>query len=270
MAGAAAPADQATAEAAVRKFSFWGSSAGAPAVSGQSSGAPRGVRPGVGFGLPGGLAGCRVSRGLCAVELVFGCSGASGATSLFELPPAMITAPQSRSGGLARDSSEVRFWSTVATEALDRSAECKQLCERTQAPTTPREPPGARRHASRARGAAAKWVDQRRHAHMRSTSRGPRPCGARVYMAARRATRCCARSGGRSRHRLQYLKSRRPSRCRCRPIYMRDSSRTTTSERNRDRLLGGRAISTRATPWCHRVACAGPRTGTAAGARRYW
>jgi len=98
----------------VRKFSFWGSSAGAPAVSGQSSGAPRGVRPGVGFGLPGGLAGCRVSRGLCAVELVFGCSGASGATSLFELPPAMITAPQSRSGGLARDSSEVRFWSTVA------------------------------------------------------------------------------------------------------------------------------------------------------------
>ena len=139
----------------MRKFSFWGSSAGAPAVSGQSSGAPRGVRPGVGFGLPGGLAGCRVSRGLCAVELVFGCSGASGATSLFELPPAMITAPQSRSGGLARDSSEVRFWSTVATEALDRSAECIQLCERTQAPTTPREPPGHKRHASRARGAAA-------------------------------------------------------------------------------------------------------------------
>ena len=143
----------------MRKFSFWGSSAGAPAVSGQSSGAPRGVRPGVGFGLPGGLAGCRVSRGLCAVELVFGCSGASGATSLFELPPAMITAPQSRSGGLARDSSEVRFWSTVATEALDRSAECIQLCERTQAPTTPREPPGARRHASRARGAAANPSD---------------------------------------------------------------------------------------------------------------
>ena len=66
----------------------------------------------------------------------------------------MVTAPRSRSGRLARDGSEVRLWPTVATEALDRSAECIQLCEQAQAPTVPQEPPGHKRHASRARGAA--------------------------------------------------------------------------------------------------------------------
>ena len=104
------------------------------------------------------------------------------------------------------------------------------------------------------------WVAQQPHARTPSTSPGPRPCGARACTDARRATRCCARSGGRSPHRRQYQKNHHPLN-RCRPICMSDCSRTTTSERNRDRLLGERATSTRATPWCRRVACAGPRIG---------
>ena len=78
------------------------------------------------------------------------------------------------------------------------------------------------------------WAAQQHRAPMPSTSPGPRPCGARVYMDARRAIPYFARFGGRSPHRLQYQKkNRRPHRCR--PTCMRDSSPTTTSERNHDR-----------------------------------
>ena len=89
---------------------------------------------------------------------------------------------------------------------------------------------------------------------------------ARACMAARRATRCCARFGGRSRHRL--------------PTRTKAGARTSNEDlpwlfachhprKNRGPLSDGRATSTRATPWCRPVACAAPRIGMEGEAPRF-
>ena len=155
-----------------------------------------------------------------------------------------------RAGGAGRSADYTSCASRLSAARSAESTDTRQPCARGSRNTEP-------------------WAARQHRAHMRSTSLGQRPCGARGFMAARRATRCCARSGGRSPHRLHYQKNHH-HRNRCRPICTSGSSRTTTSERNRDRLLGGRAISTRATPWCRPVACAGPRIGMEGEARRYW
>ena len=155
-----------------------------------------------------------------------------------------------RAGGAGRSADYTSCASRLSAARSAESTDTRQPCARGSRNTEP-------------------WAARQHRAPLPSTSLNARPCGARACMAARRATRCCARFGGRSPHRLHYQKNHH-HRSRRRPICTSGSSRTTTKDKNRAPLLGGRDISTRATPWCRRVACAGPRIGMEGEARRYW
>ena len=146
-----------------------------------------------------------------------------------------------RAGGAGRSADYTSCASRLSAARSAESTDTRQPCARGSRKSEP-------------------WAARQPHARTRSTSLGQRPCGARGFMAARRATRCCARFGGRSPHRLHYQKNHH-HRNRCRPICTSASSRTTTKGQNLDQSSGGRATSTRATPWCRPVACAGPRIG---------
>ena len=248
----------------MRKFSFRLAGAAAPAVSGQSRGrrAARRARR-VGSGCPG-AGGCLHGFGLPRASRA-PCVGAKNLLAFSSSRSDDHRSPEPAWTSCSRWL-RVRVWPAVASGGAGPQ---RRVCTAARAgsgansaarSTTTRQP------CARGSRKSEPWVARQHRARTPSTSPGQRPCGARVYMAVRRATRCCARFGGRSPHRLQYQKNQ--NRNRCRPTCMKDSSPTTTRDRNRAPLLGGRATSTRATPWCRPGACAGPRIGTAGAARR--